>query len=351
MRQNERIKVCYVLPETAEDTATHFAHKWELIKELEDRVEFFVCQPTLWGIIKIKLVYMFRGCRIFYVHYSFKGALVALLLTKLFGGRVFYWNCGMPWLYKRGWFEERLFRFILRHTILVIGTKGLADEYAKRYGLDKKNIRVMPNYLRVSRMQGIAREAARNELGLPQNKKIVLFLHRLSRRKGAHLLPEIIKEFDEREDVLFLVVGDGQEKENIKFQVSCLAGRQASFKFQDAIRFEGSIPNDKIPYYFAASDVYLMPSEEEGMPNALLEAMAVGVPFVASDVGAVREMAPPIAGEFILLHGDTRLYAEKIKKLLTDEELRKRISAEEQEWVKRYDVSAIAPKFLELFQL
>ena len=93
-----------------------------------------------------------------------------------------------------------------------------------------------------------------------------------------------------------------------------------------------------------------MPSEEEGMPNALLEAMAAGVPFVASDVAAVREMTPPGAEEFVLPSGDTHAFADKIKKLLQDEELRKRISLEEQQWVKQYDVSVIAPRYLELFQ-
>jgi len=282
------------------------------------------------------------GVRTYYVHYSFKGALVALCAT-CFGGRVFYWNCGMPWLYKRGWFEENLFCFILRHTILVIGTEGLAVEYAKRYGLDKKNIRVVPNYIRVSRLQNKIKEEARNELGLPQDKKIVLFLHHLSRRKGADLLPEVIKKFLDHKDILFLIAGDGPERKNLEEKLII-------YNLQLITRLEGSVPNNKITSYLAAADIYVMPSEEEGMPNTLLEAMAAGVPFVASDVAAVREMTPPIAHEFVLPYGKTDMFAEKIKKLLADEELRKKVSMEEQEWVKQYDVSVIAPRYLALFQ-
>ena len=344
MQQEKRIKVCFIIPEKAEDTATHFAHKWEMIQELENKVKFFVYQPTLMGIAKIKFAYFVRGCRIFYVHYSFKGALVAIVLTKLFGGKVFYWNCGMPWLYGRGQFEERLFRFILRNTILVTGTDGLAEEYAVHYGLDKKNIRVAPNYIRVSRMQNMSKEEARKKLGLPQDKKIVLFLHRLSRRKGAHLLPKIIKEFSGQSDVLFVIVGDGPEKKNLESEIFW------NPECKEIMRLEGSIPQFRVPEYIAASDVYLMPSEEEGMPNALLEAMAAGVPFVASDVAAVREMTSSATHEFVLPYGDTKAFAEKIKKLLADKEFRKKISLEEQEWVKRFDVSVIAPQYLALFQ-
>lgn len=343
MRQQEkRIKVCFIIPEKAEDTATHFAHKWELVQELEDTVEFFTYRPNSFDLFRICFARI-RGCRVYYVHYSFKGALLALAITRIFGGRVFYWNCGMPWLYKRGQFEEWLFRFILRNTILVTGTDELANEYVKRYGLDKKNVRVVPNYIRISRLRKKIKEEARQELRLPEDKKIVLFLHRLSRRKGAHLLPEIVKEFSDRSDVLFIVVGDGPEK-------SHLASRISHLGMGDTVHIVGAVPNYKISQYMAVADVYLMPSEEEGMPNALLEAMAAGVPFAASDVGAVRDMTPAITHEFVLPFGDVHAFADKIKKLLADEELRKKISLEEQEWIKRFDVSNVAPRYAALFQ-
>ena len=157
------------------------------------------------------------------------------------------------------------------------------------------------------------------------------------------MLPEIIKEFKDRDDVLFLIVGDGPERANLESRVT-------SYELQNRVRLESSIPNNKVSSYLAAADIYLMPSEEEGMPNALLEAMAAGAPFVASDVAAVREMTPLAAVEFIVPYGDVSAFSDKIKKLLADEELRKHISAEEQEWVKQYDVSVIAPQFLKLFQ-
>ncbi|OGZ46716.1 MAG: hypothetical protein A3J55_02015 [Candidatus Ryanbacteria bacterium RIFCSPHIGHO2_02_FULL_45_17b] len=342
MRREEKIKVCFVLPEKAEDTATHFAHKAELMKELQNEVEFYTYAAM--GTDLLRIVYArFRGVRIYYVQYSFKGALIAYVVTKVFGGRVFYWNCGMPWLYKRGWFEEQLFRFILRHMILVIATDGLANEYATRYGLDKKDIRVVPNYIRVSRMQNKSKEEARKELGLPQDKKIVLFLHHVSRRKGAHLLPEIIKEFSNQSAVLFVIVGEGPEKKEIESRIK-------NYQSGEKVRMEGMVAHNKTASYFMAADVYLMPSEEEGMPNALLEAMAAGVPFVASDVAAVREMTPPMTHEFVLPYGKTDMFGEKIKKLLGDEELRKRIATEEQEWVERYDVSTVASRYMALFR-
>lgn len=342
MRQGEKLKVCFILPEVARDTATHFLHKKEMMEALKDYVDFMVIQPTFAGIAKIKLAYFFQGYRIFYVHYSLKGALVAIVLTKLFGGTVYYWNCGLPWLYKRGLLEEKLFRFILRHTVFVTGTEGLAAEYAMRYGIENQ-IRVVPNTIEVSRFHGVSKEDARKDLGIAPDKKVVLFLHRLSKRKGADLLPNIIQKFADRNDILFLIVGDGPEK-------SYLVSRISYLRLEGIVRMAGAIPNYKASSYMAAADIYLMPSEEEGMPNALLEAMAAGVPFVASDVGGVKEMTPVVLHEFVLPYGKTHEFVEAIKKLLADEELRERISTEEKGWVKRYDVSVVAKKFLELLQ-
>ena len=192
-------------------------------------------------------------------------------------------------------------------------------------------------------MQSILKEEARRQLGIPLDKKVVLFLHRLSRRKGVHLLPEIIKEFGDMHDVLFVIVGEGPERQDMELRIK-------NYELWKNTKMVGNVSNRDIPFYFAASDIYLMPSEEEGMPNALLEAMAVGVPFVASDVAAVREMTPPGAREFILPYGKTHECANAIKKLLADEELRKALSREEQEWVKRFDVKVVAPKFLEIIQ-
>jgi glycosyltransferase involved in cell wall biosynthesis len=355
MRQEEytKLNVCYILPDISENSATHVLHKYELMRELDPWARFFVYQPSLGGIIKMVFARLYYGCRLFYVHYSFKGALIAILITKLFGGAVYYWNCGMPWLYERSTPVEWLFRFVLRNTLFVTATDELAAEYVVRYEINPFCVRVVPNYIRVRRMQSAGDITIRARLNIPTSAYVVLFLHRLSRRKGADILPDIIENFYTanssssegiaNKDVLFLIVGDGPEYRNLETKIRRLGGAHA-------IRLVGSVPNADVPLYMAAADIYLMPSEEEGMPNALLEAMAAGVPYVASDVAAVKEMSPPIAEEFILPYGDTRAFAEAVKKLLVDENLRKRISAEEQEWVKRYDVSVIAPRFLEMIR-
>ena len=81
----------------------------------------------------------------------------------------------------------------------------------------------------------------------------------------------------------------------------------------ERIKLLGAVPNRDILKYFIAADVFLMPSREEGFPRVLIEAMAAGLPYVASDIGGVREISPPQAQEFIVKSGDIDGYVEKIK--------------------------------------
>ena len=172
----------------------------------------------------------------------------------------------------------------------------------------------------------------------------MLFAHHLSRRKGAHMLPTIVKQLAE-EDILFIIVGSGPEEENLKKKL-----QTTSYKLQGSVRFEGSVPNTNMPPYFAAADVFLMPSEEEGFPNVLLEAMAAGVPFVVSDVGGVREIVPPAFAVYVLPPHAPEQFANAIKKLFADKESWRHIGETEKEWVRQYDISRVLPQFLEVVE-
>jgi len=339
-------KICYIVPEYSEDTDTHFYHIYELIEVLKEKADIFLIAAKgkkfrrRLGILRARLA----GYKDFYVHYSFKAALFAILIVKIFGGRVFYWNCGMPWLYKRNWLRERVFRFILRNSTLVTGTNSLKNQYAQIYNLKPRNIRVLPNWVNIERFEGFDKIQARKELNISPEKKVVLFLHRLSVRKGADKLPAIIKEFKNYPDILFLIIGSGPESRNLKFEIRNL-------KLGDIVRFEGAVPNKAVPKYMIVSDVFLMPSEEEGFPRVLLEAMASGLPFVASDVGGVKEIIPSEIQEFVIPQQDIEEFSRKIKKLLSAPLLYQEFQQIEREWVKQYDIKTVADKFVGLFEI
>ena len=323
-------KIAYVLPEYNERTDTHLYYNYELIKDASYKLDIFVVAEKADGVFNLGTPYRaqkhqkgFRrffeifwilfslrgkGYNNFYVHYSYYGALAAWLTSKIRGGRVFYWNCGMPWLFKRPSFEESVFRFILKHTTVVTGTESLAKEYQKRYRV--RDYRILSNWVDADRLRPReSKEATKSWFGLKAENKIVLFVHHLSERKGADLIPKIAEAFP---GVYFLVAGEGPSKKSLIDEAS---------KSNAIIRILGGVANSDIAPYLQAADVFIMPSREEGLPHVILDTMAAGTPFVAADVGGTKDLVPRGYENFLCESGNVDCFQNKIKKLLEDKEI------------------------------
>lgn len=255
-----------------------------------------------------------RGVTTFYVHYSFLSAITTGLVARLGGGTVYYWNAGMPWLYQRSWTEEWYQRLAYKciHT-LVTGAEALREGYQTMYGLRAEQVVVIPNWIDVATVResdGDVRHIQRAALRIATHEKIVLFVHKLSRRKGADMLIPI---YDALADptVHLVVAGDGPLWSMLEQTVTerGLATR---------VHLLGKVPRVEVAALLQAADVFLMPSEEEGSPHALIEAMAYGVPFVAYDVGGVAETATPALADGVVPARDTSAAAAALRRFLGD---------------------------------
>lgn len=345
LRRFHMPRLVYILPEYHPDIGTHFYYLGGFIKKISEHMRIYAIEEKhqRFRLVPKLIGLRLRGAQDFYVHYSFYGALACIMVTKLFGGRVFYWNCGMPWLYEkeRGWCEERIFRFILRHTILVTGTKGIAERYIAYYRLKEDDVRIMPNWIDLSSYRVLpSQERAREELHLPLNKKIVLFAQRLSKRKGAHRIIPIAEALRNILDFLLIILNSGPEEQDIKLNAQ-------RYALNTVMRFEGSVPAHRVPLYMRAADVFFMPSDEEGFPHVILEAMAAGTPFAASNVGGVAEIIPEEMRQFLCPPDDITCFAKIIKYFLSHQNtIAKRLPT----FVERYDINNIAEKFVMLYK-
>lgn len=358
--KQEKPKLVYFVPEYDEKTPTHFSYLYGFIKELEKDFEIFLITEKIGSRIYDFLpVRVFRiaadisrarlaGYKDFYIHYSFLGAFIASLFVKFFGGRVFYWNCGEPWKYKRGILRESFERLTYKLiTFLVTGSEGLKSEYSEYYNLQLKKIKVMPNWIDVKsvaeQVSSIRKEDKKRELRIPEGAGVLLFVHRLSKRKGAHHLPEILNRL-KGENIISVIIGDGPEREAINLQLTI-------HNLQHLVRMLGWVPQNEVLDYFAIADVLLMPSEEEGFPHVLLEAMATGTPFVASDVGAVKEIVPPELLNYVIPAGDIDGFSGKSKELLSKSEKEiKELNSKLESRAREYDIHKSLNKFKALFR-
>jgi glycosyltransferase involved in cell wall biosynthesis len=115
-----------------------------------------------------------------------------------------------------------------------------------------------------------------SNLGLPTNKQIVLYVGRITRRKGIPFLQNVIDEFHEDDNIVFVLVGKGECRSELKEMYS-----------SELVQLPGYIAYSKIHQYFQSADVYVHPSKYEGIPQTILEALNCNVPIIAREAGDI----------------------------------------------------------------
>jgi glycosyltransferase involved in cell wall biosynthesis len=166
----------------------------------------------------------------------------------------------------------------------------------------------------------------------------VLAVGRLSHEKAVANLVAAVAELH-RPGIRLVVVGDGPERASIQRAAQITAIR---------IHMPGHV-NDVAPFY-AVADVLALPSLSEGSPNALLEAMAAGVPVAATAVGGVPEIVANEESALLVPPRDTGALAQAIARLLDEAALARRIAAKAHDLaLGRFSPEARTARLIEIY--
>lgn len=155
-----------------------------------------------------------------------------------------------------------------------------------------------------------SRDESRRRFGLDDSTRVIGFVGRLSREKGAHILLEALSRVDDP-TVCVSVVGDGPERTALEQQAGELG-------VAERVRFHGAVPDAW--RYFTAFDVFVLPSLTEGTPISLFEAIHAAVPVVASEVGGVPDVLPA-AHPGLVPPGSAGVLAEAIRATIGNAEV------------------------------
>ena len=178
----------------------------------------------------------------------------------------------------------------------IIAISNATKDYVLRLGAKPSKVKVIYNGVDLERFRPIAekREEMRKKLGIPQNAIVVLTVRRLVYKNGVDTLIDtanIVVKKNPR--IVFLVVGKGPDIESVKLQVAQL-GIEPNF------RLTGFVSDEDLPSYYNVADLFVLPSKSgEGLPLVALEAMACGLPVVATDVGGIREILMKDYGKLV----------------------------------------------------
>ncbi len=169
-------------------------------------------------------------------------------------------------------------------------------------------------------------DSLRQELGCVPGNPVVTMVANIRRIKGIDVFLRAAALVKQRfPDAIFLIAGVfGTNAEHIAYKEEVLALRK-TLGLEREVRFLGA--SAQVSRLLALSDVFALPSHSEGFSNALLEAMACGIPPVASAVGGNPEVVEDGVNGFLVATGDAAAAADRIVTLLGDSELRKRLGA------------------------
>lgn len=148
--------------------------------------------------------------------------------------------------------------------VVFVSTKNLNESKTLNLLENNSRVIVLPNAYDPHEFYSIPQKEARESLGIPGNKKVAIFVGAFSERKGVLRVVEAAKQID---DLQLILIGSGELQPN---------GAH--------ILYSGKLPHEQVVTYLNAADIFVLPTLAEGCCNAIVEALACGLPVISSDL-------------------------------------------------------------------
>jgi phosphatidylinositol alpha-mannosyltransferase len=220
-----------------------------------------------------------------------------------------------------------LLRPVWRRLAVRLAVSEAAASFVQtRFGGD--GVRVVPNGADVELF------AAATPAALPEGRR-VLFVNRLDRRKGFPVMVEAFRRLaEERTDVLLIVAGDGEDRREV---------RELPIGTRARVVMLGTVPHDRLAPYHAACEVFCAPATgRESFGIVLVEAMAAGLPVVASDIPGYREVVRDGVDGILVPPRDPEALAGAAGRLLDEPDAARRFGDAGRKRVRKYAWDVVA---------
>jgi D-inositol-3-phosphate glycosyltransferase len=225
------------------------------------------------------------------------------------------------------------------------------------YGADPGKIEVIPCGVDLNLFHPLPREEAHAYLEMPQHHKMVLFVGRIEPLKGIDVLIEamalVLRDMNQlRDEICLCVIGGDPDADGDKMdrEMDRLQKMREKLGIADVVTFLGKRDQDILPYHYSAAEVCVVPSHYESFGMVALEAMACGTPVIASRVGGLTFTVKDGHTGFLVPNDDPQALAEKLRLLLTNEDLRRQMGHQATRLAKRYSWATVAGQITALYR-
>jgi glycosyltransferase involved in cell wall biosynthesis len=261
-------------------------------------------------------------------------------------------RCVDPWKTR---LELGIDRFLARRSVRIVANSPGVEEFYVRHGLPAEKFEVIPNGVLPPPPCTSTREEILAELGLPAQARLVAIVGRLwpqKRVKDAIWAADVIKVF--RGDVHLLVIGDGPDRDR-------LVEFSAQVRIADKVHFLGHRAD--VFRFLPHLEALWSPSAYEGQSNAIMEAMSVGIPVIATDIPGTRDLVVHEATGYLIPTMDRAAAATTVNRdvaaglashtcrLLDDRELGRRLGqAARQRVLDEFSVEKMVARYSDLYR-
>ncbi len=216
-------------------------------------------------------------------------------------------RCVDSW--KSGW-QLRLDRWQIPRTTRLIGNSQAVADFYRNLGVPNEKLAVIPNGIEILPKNSADRDERLKEFDIPAGSHVVGYVGRLARQKRVQDVVWAMQLLRQcRDRVYLMIVGEGPEKND-------LIDLARHYGCDHLVRFAGH--RDDASSLFDLFTVFWLASDFEGMSNSIMEAMAAGVPVVATDIPANRELVVDGETGYLLKVGDCVGISQFTDRLLAD---------------------------------
>jgi glycosyltransferase involved in cell wall biosynthesis len=248
------------------------------------------------------------------------------------------------WLLRAASVYTRDARYLPKAEIIVTLSPSTAVRMRRWFRLNSSRIEVIPNGIDVQRCLDAAsqRERKRADLGVADGTHLIVGVGNFVTLKGFHHLLEAcaqLRNTSEGNDVRVALVGDG-------IMADKLRALAQDFGLTHRVTFTGRVSREQVPAFLCAADIVAMPSLQEGVPLALLEAMACARPVVVTPVGGIPDIVEHQKTALLVPPANPAKLAQALLTLMEDRALADSIGMRAQAQVReKYDESLMVERY------
>ncbi len=244
---------------------------------------------------------------------------------------------------------------LARANRIVVATLAELTQLRFLYKADANKMIIIPPGVDVSRFYPIPADEAKMYIGLKPEDRMILFVGRIEPLKGVDTLIEAmccLQLKDKSRPVHLAIIGGepAASPEAMSTEMARLQRLCDELSMGQMVVFLGKRDQDKLPYYYSAAELLVMPSHYESFGMVALEAMACGTPVIASEVGGLAYLVRNGETGFTIPDQEPETLCEKISWLLNDSSLRETMSRRAVEYAQNYAWEKIAKQIVEVYE-